>query len=425
MVLRYTLQRGFLPAFSSSSGAHLQKNLQALSSIELNASAMMEMACWRGEDGCDQLAGAVGAQPTDDSARRHYRGVHGSVDLARGEVASVDLAAGETDPTRPPFDQLRAALELAPACRASRPLGSILALQAANDQPRCAAISAQRCHFGLELAEPAAFDAQYTRLVGRLSLKAGNALGEEHLTTRLTQSRNGAKAQHVVTINRTFFRSHLPELKELENQYVRPYLQRRVLGAAPPRWKSSIFVSRNMNDFNETRRMASMLWHFDGNAKPWIKVILYLNDVTNANGCMVAMERTGERTGERAAERQRPADGSGERTATGRTLRDTSAASVMAPSIPVRGAPAAGGISARRPFKVDVAKFQEGGSFGNPGVPNLPRTWVAQLESNGYEAKCLAAPKGTMVVFDTNIVHRGSRPAEGHHRDFVLWQFDH
>ena len=60
--------------------------------------------------------------------------------------------------------------------------------------------------------------------------------------------------------------------------------------------------------------------------------------------------------------------------------------------------------------------------FGPKVFPNVPTLWLAELLARGYRRSCLAAPAGSMVVFDTNIVHRGSRPAEGQHRDFVLWE---
>ena len=53
----------------------------------------------------------------------------------------------------------------------------------------------------------------------------------------------------------------------------------------------------------------------------------------------------------------------------------------------------------------------------------LPALWLAELAREGYEPVCLEGRAGTLVIFDTNIVHRGSRPAPGLHRDFVLFEF--
>ena len=41
----------------------------------------------------------------------------------------------------------------------------------------------------------------------------------------------------------------------------------------------------------------------------------------------------------------------------------------------------------------------------------------------GYRPTCLAAPAGSFLAFDTNIVHRGSRPAAGQHRDSINMEF--
>ena len=52
----------------------------------------------------------------------------------------------------------------------------------------------------------------------------------------------------------------------------------------------------------------------------------------------------------------------------------------------------------------------------------VPTLWLAELFRRGYRRQCVSGGAGTLVVFDTNIVHRGSRPAPGRHRDFVLWE---
>ena len=109
-----------------------------------------------------------------------------------------------------------------------------------------------------------------------------------------------------------------------------------------------------------------MLWHWDAGPKQALKVLLYLSDVDASCGCMVAMLHN---------ESGRPI-----------TLR-------------------AGATP-----------------FGPKVFPNVPTLWLTELLARGYRRACLAARAGSMVVFDTNIVHRGSRPAQGLHRDFVLWE---
>ena len=115
-----------------------------------------------------------------------------------------------------------------------------------------------------------------------------------------------------------------------------------------------------------------MLWHWDGKQKEdaMVKILLYLSDVSNRHGCMVALRHN--KTGET--------------------------------------------------FKVDGDKGS-GAHFRPWGdaFTALPRIWLAELMQQGYQPSCLEGPAGTMIFFDVDIVHRGSRPAAGLHRDFVLW----
>ena len=62
-------------------------------------------------------------------------------------------------------------------------------------------------------------------------------------------------------------------------------------------------------------------------------------------------------------------------------------------------------------------------AFGPKVFTAIPALWMTELAALGYEPACLAAPAGQLVVFDTNIIHRGSRPRYGKYRDAVLWEF--
>ena len=127
-------------------------------------------------------------------------------------------------------------------------------------------------------------------------------------------------------------------------------------------------LSRNHHLPGEALRSRSMLWHWDHVGPTQVKVLLYLSRVDHMNGCMVAMRRN----------------------VSGETYK-------------------LAGKSAS--------------PFGSAAA-TLPKLWVAELMAKGYRPTCLGGPPGTTIVFDPNTVHRGSRPASGHHRDFILLLFD-
>ena len=109
-----------------------------------------------------------------------------------------------------------------------------------------------------------------------------------------------------------------------------------------------------------------MLWHWDGLAETVVKVILYLSDVDHTRGCMVALRHN----------------------------KSASAYHVH---------------HSARPWGVHT-------------FAHVPKPWLVDMIEDGYEPVCLEGPTGTLVAFATNIVHRGSRPAAGLHRDFILFQ---
>ena len=74
LLLRYSLQRGFVVVFGSTTAAHVRSNLHAFS-FELSMAEVLEIACWRGcaNDGESRhLSGTVGRQLRDE-ARRHMQ----------------------------------------------------------------------------------------------------------------------------------------------------------------------------------------------------------------------------------------------------------------------------------------------------------------------------------------------------------------
>jgi len=53
----------------------------------------------------------------------------------------------------------------------------------------------------------------------------------------------------------------------------------------------------------------------------------------------------------------------------------------------------------------------------------IPRPWMLELFQAGYRRECVGGQPGTIIIFDNNIVHRGSFPAIRHHRDYITFDF--
>ena len=96
LVLRYGLQRGIALIFSSKSESHVRSNLAAFD-FELNATMMAQIACWRGEQHCSHVHGAVGKQGASPGLR-HYQPFSGIEEAA--VEAKQALVPGELDPAQ-------------------------------------------------------------------------------------------------------------------------------------------------------------------------------------------------------------------------------------------------------------------------------------------------------------------------------------
>ena len=382
LVLRYVLQRGFVAIFGSSSVEHIRSNLRVFD-FQLTRSQMAEIACWRNPVGCDNLLhGAVGWQ-LQDEARRHLQ----LKSAAEAEWSSetpqgvVFLRPGELDPVinRPllkvasisateAMKELRAAVQLNVMAPGMPRIGKIDDLRVPSPQGSCLP-SRRFCDFRLEVTGAATpnknhFDARYRALALNISSKAAVAFGDPQQTVRKMDRAGGAMAQHVLSL-RAWWQSDLAtDIRAVVKDYLVPFLSEKVYGHTP-RLKTAL-VSRNVNDFNETYRKLAMLWHWDSLPEDLVKVILYLNDVSQNNGCMSVMRHN--HTGE-------------------------------------------------------VVKLHPSHPWGRKVVSNVPKLWLSELIGSGYRPECLHGPSGTLVAFDTNIVHRGSRPAPSLYRDFVLFEF--
>ena len=148
--------------------------------------------------------------------------------------------------------------------------------------------------------------------------------------------------------------------------FIKPWLQRNVYLGEKVTLKQ-FSVSRNVYIPGETIRMRGNVWHWDALPNGLLKVIIYLSDVDHTRGCMLMMRHN------------------------------------------VTGAR----------FKMDGAKV-----WGMMATPvSVPREWLLEMMDRGYRPKCIAAPAGTAIAFDTNIVHRASRPARGEVRDSINFEF--
>ena len=416
LMLRYLLQRGFAAIFSSTSVEHIADNTHALQ-VELGEDAMRNIACWRGErPRCERLVGSVGRQllkgPAKSSHATHG-GVGGGVlrrqlqqtigpkseqwlypgnPLAPGELDPITsdtchepassgrgfLASGTTVefPARVPVCELRAATRLDVAAPDSPRLGEIDSLHhGACTLDEKDGISRMPCA-RLDVVQPCLDNecADWAKLVAQLSARATLLL--DSLQTHWTVADQGAfkGAQHIVKAPKQWY--EMPSFHslytEMVHRHIRPHLARTAFGHNYFNMSSLggtyPMLSRNMHLDGESLKTRSLLWHWDHVGPTQIKVLLYLTPVDRQHGCMVGMVHN-----------------------------------VTGESYKVKGT--------------------EINPFGYQGS-TLPKLWIAQLMAKGYRPTCLAGPPGTAIIFDPNIVHRGSRPAKGNSRDFILFLFD-
>ena len=397
LALRYGLERGLVQIFSSSKPAHILDNLRALYEPTLGASILSELASWR------QAPGEKMRAPSESrSAARCRVRCLSSSDTSRAlRSSSVQLFPGEVDPVAlgPPRWDWRADLRAAADVEALQPWQQPRqSLQAALDslwlgarsEGLALSVSAQleAAHEVANEVAAARSSEAYHSLVARVGARARALLSDTTRTTRLMQKRKGAAAQHVITLGEGFhnvddfaaFDAGLhAALQPLYRDFIAPHVSRAAFPEHTALWTlRSLFISRNANDFaargepQEDERTKSLMWHWDNlkgvaNQQTY-KAILYLNDVDHRNGCMVALRHN------------------------------------------VTGLP------------VRLAR-QDPVLWGARQWSAVPKVWLAQLAADAYVPHCLSGRAGTLILFDTNIVHRGSRPATGLFRDFILFEF--
>ena len=220
---------------------------------------------------------------------------------------------------------------------------------------------------------------EYTKLVRRVAREVGRSLDDPSMALNI-YNRTGPGSQHVVTLKganldagmswsemRTKGSSDLPFMDALDpliTRFLIPHATNRIFGGVEPTLHR-IVVARNIHVPHEVFRTRALLWHWDGLSEKGVKLLLYLTEVPdNRSGCMLVMRH-----------------------------RDS-----------------------RRPFR--MARRAVWGGDLRP--PSIPRPWMLELLDNGYSPQCITGPAGTLIHFDTNIIHRGSRPDAGLKRDFIL-----
>ena len=235
--------------------------------------------------------------------------------------------------------------------------------------------------FHMALVPPSSLGSGYVDLVHTIADRVGAEIGKRmrsgaspdlHAnegTEQIIPLVSAADSKSMLARGRRTLRNDYAQIATLLQQHIEPYLAQHVLNGRTAELR--LFrISRNMVPPSETLRLRANTWHWDtGPVQPdrWIKVLLYLTDADSNSGCMMVVRHN--RTG--------------------------------------------------ATFKMDGKKI-----WGPMAAPaSVPREWLAEMFWDGYRPECLGGKAGSMVIFDTNIVHRGSRPAMGRHRDAINFEF--
>lgn len=317
---------------------------------------------------------------------------HGEPDPAVIDTARHEAAADAVDPLAASVCQAAAQVRQAGGGFAEERgvapagLGSIelaAAGPALADVGSMAASASSSMAFGFALSHPGADSARelgdgYAPLLSRLAGKVATALSDASSggQAAFMFNRTGPGNQHVYALRALKLTRGVTlealrkakgidfkgELAALLERHLLPYASRRLFGGR----RAAVYrlvVSRNVHLPQERARTRAMLWHWDG--LKTLKLLVYLTPVpSNASGCMLVM-----------------------------THRVSGHAYLM---------------RRHAPWGADLQPS------------SVPRPWMRELLSGGYRPRCLTGPPGTVVAFNTNIVHRGSRPAPGMHRDGIL-----
>lgn len=391
ILLRYGLQRSYTMLFDAPSDDVLSEGLHAFE-FELGEQQLADLTCGEQASGqCYQYVGTrmwIGTQQDGGKVHRHFHGSTkgngkpspGFIMWPRGGVAYTPRGApdpvtvvrpahggGGGQVQRLPIWELSHTAQLHIAAPQMPALESVFSRAHSG---LCEAEQLERnCDFRLHVQRPVAAAAANST-AGADSSPHERLYGTEYV--ELCR----AIASHIPDRNAAFVKvlawppknPHDPlveKLTELINQYIRPLLDRLAFRGAKYRLSQVGMARKVARPADDTVRKAAGIWHHDDLSDRRVKVILYLNDVDSQRACFMALRHN----------------------------------------------------VTREPIKLRWPREEMWGH-------SINSEWFLELLQAGYWPECITGPAGTLTVFDNNIVHRGSLPANGRHRDGITFDFD-
>jgi ectoine hydroxylase-related dioxygenase (phytanoyl-CoA dioxygenase family) len=208
------------------------------------------------------------------------------------------------------------------------------------------------------------FDDRYTKTVDTL---------REKLEHHLTQPGSYSMKNIAMGVNDIFVFED--ELATMIDDYITPALEEKVFGS----YVTCDNIKMYKTPETDAREASSWLWHLDNNPAEQIKVMVYINDVNKDSGAFRWLEQE---------------DGSGIK---------------LTPS--------------RRDFSywyegIELEKFQARGVQWNG--TRLQNNLIQHWMNEGCKIHDVEAPAGTAIVFDNNIVHKGTIPTNGYRLAMTL-----
>ena len=393
VLLRFLQQRGIAVIFGSSSETHIAENLASSRKITLNATEMARLCLASGHCSSEKQSLVI---PPWRYVPREARSRSLRVTQEDFVVATIDNDCLRLWLDSESCDATQRSAPMWMASHNAPRLGSILAYRATDDfecLPHMGVSwrgpAKQRCIFDLGVLRPGGGSLypwhgskevwqkmeqytglqEYGRIVGRL-----RGLFTADLTDpdRHSIRRDGAQYNHKQGLS--WWLGMLGEtFREFTSKYLLQMTGELVFGTNVPLTVLKCSFHRRIRSpdtaFRDTVKDA-MLWHWDGLVPSGqIKMLVYLSNVTDHDGCMVAMRH-----------------------------KETGAT-----------------VDMQFPRSSELHR-----AWGGP--VSVPRPWIAELQDRGYRQECLSGGAGSIVIFDTNVVHRGGVPGTGRARDFILLQ---
>jgi len=154
-----------------------------------------------------------------------------------------------------------------------------------------------------------------------------------------------------------------PEFENLA-QIIIPQIEKNLFGCSVV--MEGLYAYKNL--YREAPERSSWMWHYDNNPKEIIKVMVYLSDVEEESGAFEVV-----------------------------CDKDKKALKM-------------------KTYKIDYKHWN-----GAPNNSRITETQLKDFASIGYHPFKILGKKGTIAIFDNNIVHRASIPRPGHTRDAMVF----